>query len=162
MIYQILAFVVVIAPTIFALGIEVIDRRTRETTKWRAGIIVFGVALSSLTLWQQTSERRASAKEREIAIKETSQQVATETSKQVTKAVTQQYSQMVAKQESQITDLKNQLAAQSKDVSVIKGSNIVTGKKPIKVEVTNELLGGAQNVPPPVLVGNRIAEKDCV
>ncbi len=138
MVDQILAFVVVIAPTIFALGIEVIDKRTRETTKWRVGIIVFGVALSGLTLWQQTSERRASAKERETAIKETSQQVAAETSKQVTKAVTEQYSQMVADQKKQISELQSELVAQRKDVATIKSSNIVTGKGPIPVKVMNE------------------------
>ena len=137
MVDQILAFVVVMAPTIFAIGIEVIDKQTRETTKWRVGIIAFGVALSGLTLWQQTSERHASAKDRETAVKETSKQVAAETSKQVTAAVTEQFKQTIADQTNQITDLKKQLAAQSKDVGVIKSSNIVTGRNPIKVEVTN-------------------------
>lgn len=130
----VLAFVVVIAPTVFAIGIEVIDRRIRERPYWRFGIIGFGLALSGLTWLQLSRETTA----RENAIRDTSQQVAAETSKQVTRAVTEQYSQMVADQKSQIADLQNKLASQAKDVSLIKRSNIVTGKNPIKVEVTNE------------------------
>jgi hypothetical protein len=133
MLDHLLAWVVVIAPTFFALGLEVIDERIRRHFYWRIGVIVFGLSLSGLTWWQQSREILA----RENAVRETSQQVAAETSKQVTKAVTEQYSQMVADQKRQITELQNQLSAQGKDVSVIKGSNIVTGKNPVRVEVIN-------------------------
>lgn len=128
-----LPWIVVIAPTFFALGLEVIDERVRKHPYWHYGVIAFGLTLSGLTWWQQSRETSA----RENAIQETSQQVAAETSKQVTRAVTEQYSQMVADQKRQIADLQDQLTAQGKDVSVIKGSNIVTGKNPVKVEVTN-------------------------
>lgn len=133
MVDQLLTFAVVILPTIFAICLEVIDRRIREHPRWRWGVIAFGVCLSGLT-WLQISRESVA---RENAIRETSQQVAAETSKQVTKAVTEQYSQMIADQKKQISDLQTQLAAQGKDVSAIKSSNLVTGKKPLKVEVIN-------------------------
>ena len=65
----------------------------------------------------------------------------------VTKAVTQQYSQMIADQKQENADLKKQLAEQGKKVDVIQKSNIVTGKNPIKVEVTNPPPGGGEHPP---------------
>jgi len=133
MIDSILAWFVVIAPTLFALGIEVISEEIRKSGRWRVGVLCFGLLLSGLTWWQQSRERKTSAREREEAIQET----AMETSKRVTSAVTEQFKQTIADQVSQITDLKRQLEVQGKDVSIIKGSNFVTGKNPVKVEVTN-------------------------
>lgn len=145
---QLLMFAVVILPTLFAICLEVIDRRIRERPRWRWGVIAFGVCLSALT-WLQISRDIVA---RENAIRYTSQQVAAETSKQVTKAVTEQYSQMIADQKRQISDLQTQLAAQGKDVSAIKSSNIVTGKKPLKVEVINSQPKNQPPLPTPVNV----------
>jgi hypothetical protein len=131
-------FIVIIGPTIFALVLEIVSEDIRKTIWWRIGVVVFGVGLSLLTLWQLTSERHTAANEREQAIKDTSQQVAAETSTQVTRAVTEQFKQTVAEQQKKIDQLQTKLDAQGKDVATIKGSNIVTGKYPIKVEVTNE------------------------
>src|SRR5690349_18288491 len=98
-------FIVVIAPTIFVLVLEFMTEAIRKTIWWRIGVLIFGVGLSALTLWQLTSDKRTAATEREKAVKQTAKEVATETSKEVTKAVTEQYSQMVADQKAQITDL---------------------------------------------------------
>jgi hypothetical protein len=126
-------FIVVIGPTIFALVLEFVSDEIRKSIWWRVGVAAFGIGLSLLTLWQLTSERRAAANEREQAIKDTSTRVSAD----VTKAVTQQFKQTIADQSNQIAELKKQLAAQGKDVATIKGSNIVTGKNPVRVEVIN-------------------------
>jgi hypothetical protein len=126
-------FIVVIGPTIFVLVLEFVSDEIRKTIWWRIGVTVFGVSLSLLTLWQLTSERRTAAKDRESAITETSTRVSTD----VTRAVTQQYAGMVADQQKKIDALQAKLDAQGKDVAVIKGSNIVTGKGPIPVKVMN-------------------------
>ena len=84
---------------------------------------------------------RTANKDREAAIAETSAKVSAD----VTKSVTQQYSQMIADQKQEIADLRKQLSTQGNDVAVIRKSNIVTGKAPVKVEVTNPLLGGGEH-----------------
>src|SRR6266481_3620544 len=109
--------------------------KDQRLIRWVAAIalLLIGIGAFAADKIQKVQERD----ERERAVKETSKEVAAETAKQVTRAVTEQYSQMVADQKNQITDLQNKVAAQAKDVSAIKGSNIVTGKKPVKVEVIN-------------------------
>jgi hypothetical protein len=96
-------------------------------------LLLMGVGAFAADKIQKNQERL----EREQAIKDTSRDVAAETSKQVTKVITDQYSQMVADQKREIDELQKKLEAQGRDVSVIKSSNIVSGKKPIQVEVTN-------------------------
>ena len=130
-------FIVVIGPTIFVLVLEFVTETIRKSIWWRIGVFIFGTGLSVLTFWQLTSDKRTAANEREKAVKQTAKEVATETSKEVTKALTEQYSQMVADQKTQITDLQSRLAAQADDLRIIKGSNIVTGKKPVPVTITN-------------------------
>ena len=107
----ILEWIVVIGPTVFALVVEVIDENVRRHPRWRFGVIAFGLILSVLTYWQQESARRAYAKEREQAIKETSQQVAAQTSREVARTITDQYAQMLADQKTQIDALEVQLSS---------------------------------------------------
>jgi hypothetical protein len=140
MLDQILSWMVIFMP--FAISIVPIFIPARHEDekahmRWRWILVAFGVLFSILAWWQQSRSIRAAAKDRQLAIMETSKQVAAETSRQVTKAVTEQYSELIADQKSKISDLQTQLAAQGRDVSVIKGSNIVTGKNPMKVEVIN-------------------------
>src|SRR5438128_620945 len=106
--------------------------KTQRRIRWTVAIILLLLVIAPFAAdaVQKTQERN----EREAAVKETAKEVATETSKEVTKAVTEQYAQMVADQKKQIGDLQNQLSAQAIDLRLIKGSNIVTGKTPIKVE----------------------------
>ena len=88
---------------------------------------------------------KAAGIDRQNAIVETSRNVAASVSAQVsesvTKAVTEQYKSTVADQDKQIKQLQDALSAQQKDVRAIKTSNIVTGNKPIKVEVINSVGG---------------------
>jgi hypothetical protein len=43
--------------------------------------------------------------------------------------------------QSQVFSLESQLSEQSKNVDIIKRSNIVTGKNPVRVEITNQKIG---------------------
>jgi hypothetical protein len=109
--------------------------REKKLIRWTVAIVLMlmGMGAFAADKMQKTQERE----EREQAIKDTARDVAAETSKQVTKAVTEQYSQMISEQKQEITALRSQLSAQGKDVLAIKSSNIVTGKGPVKVELTN-------------------------
>jgi hypothetical protein len=51
---RILAVSVVLLPTLFAVGMEVINKEVRESTFWRIAVLVFGIAVSLLT-WLQMS-----------------------------------------------------------------------------------------------------------
>src|SRR5262250_333906 len=97
---DVLALIVVLGPTIFAIAIEAIDEQIRKHRYWKFGVIVFGLTLSGLTALQLKTQRRTSARERESAIKETSDQV--------TAAVTEKFKQTVTDQTNQIADLKKQ------------------------------------------------------
>ena len=46
---QILSWAVVILPTLFALGIEVVSKEIKEHPYWRAAVLTFGLGLSVLT-----------------------------------------------------------------------------------------------------------------
>src|ERR1700687_2421213 len=140
MLDQILAWVVIFFPTALSIAFIFIPARTeneRLHMRWRYSLVALGILFSAITGWQQVRAVKASAADREKAIQETSEKVSTETSTRVTKAVGEQYKGMVGDLYLQIGTLQSQLAAQGKDVSVIKGSNIVTGAAPLKVEVTN-------------------------
>jgi hypothetical protein len=142
MLDQILSWMVVILPTLFAVGIEIVSRGIKERPYWRVAVIAFGLGLSSLTWLQMSRANKAASIDRQTAIIETSRQVSAEVSKSVTKTVTDQYANLVADQKRQIGELQHQIALQGKDVSAIKSSDIVSGKHPVKVEVTNE--GGSR------------------
>lgn len=137
MIDTVLAAAVVLLPTLFAVGIEVASKEIKQHPYWRVGVLLFGVGLSGLTWVQMSRATKAAAKDREAAILETSQRVSTDVSKSVTQAVTGQYASLISSLNQQIGTLEQKLAAQGKDVATIKGSNIVSGKGPVKVEVIN-------------------------
>jgi len=107
------------------------------------GAVVVGLGFSALTYWQQIrTSQQAEASQRE-AIATTARTVSRETIDNVTVAVGKQYKDLIASLTDQNQKLAAQLSAQGKDVGVIKSSNIVTGKHPIKVELTNASSSGA-------------------
>jgi hypothetical protein len=138
---QILALIVVILPTLFALGIEVVSKEIKDHRYWRIGVIAFGVGLSALTGFQMSQAHKEARVDQEAAIVDTSRRVSAAVSESVTqsvtKAVSEQYTQTINELHSEIGSLQAQLAAQSKKVDLIQGSNIVTGKEPIRVEIAN-------------------------
>ncbi len=141
MLDQLLACIVVILPTLFALGIEAVSKEIKEHPYWRIGVIAFGVGLSALTWFQMSQANEAARADREAAVVDTSKRVSAAVSESVTqsvtKAVSEQYTQTINSLHAEIGSLQVQLAAQDKKVDVIQGSNIVTGKKPIRVEIAN-------------------------
>ena len=136
-----LEWIVIVLPTLFAVSIEILTRSMREHTLYRLGVIFFGIGLSALTWFQISRAHRTASAEQENAIVETSKRVSAEVSasvsESVTKSVSEQYTQTINGLQRQIGTLQSQLAAQGKKVDVIQGSNIVTGKNPIRVEIAN-------------------------
>jgi hypothetical protein len=142
-----LAWVVIMAPTLFAIGLEVVEEEQRKgwTWKWRIGVIGFGVLLSALTGFQIHRADRIATRDRETAIRETSEKVSASVSasvsdsvtKSVTKAVGDQYADTINRLNTQIGNLQGLLATQGKDVKDIKSSKLITGKEPVKVEISN-------------------------
>jgi hypothetical protein len=140
---SVLSWLVLVVPVVLGLIVILVPAKREDAKRhmrWRyilgASLILYGC----ITAWQQHRAIKASTKERDDAIKQTSAQV----TRDVTKIVGDQYSEVVKNLTDQIGDLKGQLAKQSKDVNTIKGSDIVTGKKPINVNVVNPT-----SAPPP-------------
>lgn len=126
----------VVIPVVLGLIVILVPTKKEDAkghTRWRyilgACLLLYGL----LAWWEQNNQDR----QRDKAIRDTSEQVSVQVTKDVTKAVAEQYQAVIQNLTSQIGDLKGQLAAQGKDVSMIKASNIVSGKNPVKVEVTN-------------------------
>lgn len=142
MLDQVLAAAVVLLPTLFAVGIEVVSKEIKEHPVWRIAVLAFGVGISVLTWFQISRAAAVANREREQAIVETSERVSAKVSesvsKSVSKAVGEQYTQTINTLQQQIGTLQGKLETQGKNVEAIKGSNIVSGKSPIKVEVTNQ------------------------
>jgi hypothetical protein len=139
MLDQTLGWAVIWLPIALSVAFIFVPAKSEDAQqyiKWRYWLVAVAVLLGALSWWQQSRAIRASSADREKAITETSKQVSAD----VTKVVTSQYAQMIADQKAQILQLQNQLVAQGRDVRLIKGSNIVTGKSPVKVEVTNQNL----------------------
>jgi hypothetical protein len=144
---QILSWLVLVVPVALGLVLILVPAKHEDEKRHMRWRYILGVSLiiyGGLTWVQQSRATKNSAKERESAIRETSERVASETSAKVTKLVGEEYQAMITDLSGQIQVLKQQLSAQAKDVGIIKGSNIVTGKNPIKVEVTNQGLVPSQ------------------
>ena len=105
-----LSFFVVIAPTLFALVLEIVDEKIRKHRFWRYGVVAFGVIISGATWWQMSRQEASASIAQESAI----ERVASETSRQVTKTVGEEYQQMITDLTMQIQGLKDQLVAQAK------------------------------------------------
>jgi hypothetical protein len=139
MLDQIVGWIVIFLP--FGLSVLFIFIPERKENagahmKWRIVLVFLGVAFSCITWWQQDRSIKTAANERENAIRKTAKQ----TAESVTKAINEHYAPIVASFNQQIGSLQQKIIQQGKDVRIIKGSNIVTGKTPVKVEVTNESL----------------------
>jgi hypothetical protein len=145
MVDQVLAITVVLLPTAFAVVLELVNDEIKKSVYWRVGVMAFGLSLSALTAYQMVRATRTANRDREQAIRETSNQVSASVSasvsesvsKSVTKAVSDQYTGTINNLQGQIGILQTQLSAQGKSVETIKGSDIVTGRKPVRVEIAN-------------------------
>jgi hypothetical protein len=142
MLDQLLAVAVVLLPTLFALAVEIVSKEIKEHPYWRAAVLAFGIGLSALTWFQLSRATKEAAVDREAAIQETSRKVSGDVSeavsKSVSKSVADQYTQTINTLQTQIGTLQGQLEKQGQSVEAIKSSNFVSGKSPVKVEVTNQ------------------------
>jgi CxxC motif-containing protein len=143
---QILSWMLIILQVAFGFILILVPAKQEDLKRhmrWRYALGGLLIAFGVFTWIQQSRALKASIADREKAITETSERVsikvAADTSASVTKTVTELYSQMIAQQKSQISDLQAQVKAQGSDVKAIKGSDFISGKNPIKVEVTNGL-----------------------
>ena len=75
MVDQILAVSVVLLPTLFAVGIEVVSKEIKEHLNWRIAVLGFGVGLSVLTWFQMSRAANNARKDQEDAIKTTATKV---------------------------------------------------------------------------------------
>lgn len=135
-----LGWFVIAIPFLLAVGATVLTLRLpSEKHYWKFlwGAVLVGLLFSVITYWQQVRAARLAEQNQQTAIDETAKKVAKQTTDNVTDAVGKQYKEMIASLTAQNQSLASQLSAQGKDVNAIKSSSIVTGKKPIKVEVTN-------------------------
>lgn len=145
---QILAWLVIILPALFGLLIELVSKDVREHRFWKVAVVVFGIGLSLLTFYQiHRADKKADA-DRTNATIETSQRVSKQVTESVTRALKEQYASTINGLQLQISHLQSMLSTQGKDVAVIKGSNIVSGKQPVKVEISNPGLLSGSNVAP--------------
>jgi hypothetical protein len=116
---SILAGLLVILPVASGFVVMLVSSKQQIHTKWRMRwryalgvvLILFGVLIGV----QQSEATKASAREREEAIKETSARVAAETSATVMNAVSVQYQEMMTRINGQIQKLQGQSSGQAKD-----------------------------------------------
>ncbi|MFZ0593503.1 MAG: hypothetical protein WAM39_23800 [Bryobacteraceae bacterium] len=109
MLDAVLEWAVVVLPFLLAVGIEVIGERARRTPAWKAGVIAFGIVLSSLAFWQE----RRSAENSRSAVTQTAERVATETSSRVTDSLNKQYGPVISGLYKEISDLQSKVETQS-------------------------------------------------
>lgn len=133
----ILSWAVIILPTLFALTLEFVNEEIRKHRVWKVGVIVFGILLSVLTFWQQKRAATNADTAQRKALDENASKVAKETTDNVSTAVGKPLTDLIEKLTEQNQKLAAQVTAESNDVKAIKGSNLVSGKQPLKVEVAN-------------------------
>lgn len=138
----ILAILVVILPTAFAIAVELVSKDIKDRPYWRVVVLVFGFGTSGLTGYQMWRADDHAARDRQEAILETSAKVSESVTKSVGKTLSEQYADTINELQGKIGSLEAQLRTQGKKVDVIGQSNIVTGKNPIRVEVTNPSTAG--------------------
>jgi len=110
----ILGWAVIFFPTALAVVFIFVPARSENKSahmKWRFCLVVFGVLFSLLAWLQQSRALKAATNDRESAIKESSERVATDTADRVTKAMTAQYEGTISGLNRQIGGLQTELSA---------------------------------------------------
>ena len=123
MVDQILAVSVVLLPTLFAVGIEVVSKEIKEHLNWRIAVLGFGVGLSVLTWFQMSRAANNARKDQEDAIKTTATKVseqvaprvAAETSTKVTEALNRDYGKVISDLYKEIGQLEGRITKRSEN-----------------------------------------------
>jgi hypothetical protein len=126
-------FLVTVGATVLTLKLP----HERHYRKFVICAIVTGLAFSGITYWQQVRAARQAVNDRDKAISDTADRVAKKTTENVTDAMGKQYGAIITEMTTQNGNLRAQLTEQGKKEDTISGSNIVTGKRPIRVELAN-------------------------
>jgi hypothetical protein len=116
----VLSWGVIVLPTLFALGLELVDEKIRKHPFWKYGVIAFGITLSALTFWQQSRAVKNAKKDQEEAIQRTAEKiskelapkVAAETSGQVVGTLNREYGIVIGKLYQEIGALQTQQQSQ--------------------------------------------------
>jgi hypothetical protein len=85
----------------------------RSHMRWRYVLVCFGVLFSVLAWWQQSRALKAAVNDRESAITETSERVATNTAARVTDALNKQYGSFISDLYKEMGGLKGQMQTQA-------------------------------------------------
>lgn len=72
---RLLEGVVVIGPTAFAIGVEVVSEKVRKARIWKVSVVAFGIILTALTYWQ-IGRQEARASENQAALQKENTQAA--------------------------------------------------------------------------------------
>jgi hypothetical protein len=116
MLDHLLSWVGILAPFAFSVVPIFIPAKTEDEKlhmKWRYVLVAFGICCSVLAGWQQERAVRGAAKDRESAIAETSERVATNTAARVTDALNKQYGSFISDLYEEMGKLKGQIQVQS-------------------------------------------------
>jgi hypothetical protein len=141
MVDVILGVAVVLLPTLFAVGIELVSKEIRDNRYWKWGVLAFGVVISALTGTQIYRANKNGAANTQKAIEETSSKVSASVSESVSKTLSSQYAQTINRLQLQVGLFQSQLSAQGRSVEAIQHSKILSSSEPLKVEVTNQSQG---------------------
>lgn len=145
MLEQVLVVAVLVVPLVATLVFAFLPERKESPMmhkRWRIGFIVGAVAYTAIAWWQIKVSASSADRDRRNAIRETSDRVA--------KDVNDKNAQTIDDLKGKINTLQGQLADAQKEIKRIGSSNIVTGKNPVKVEVTNG--SKMAEAPPPAVV----------
>lgn len=135
-----LGWFVIAIPFLLAVGATVLTLRLpHEKHYWKFvwGAVGIGLLFSGITYWQQARAASQAIADRNTAINETAKKTARQTTDDVKDALGKQYQDMVSSLTQQNTELKSQIVGEGKKVETIAGSPFVSGKSPVRVEVTN-------------------------
>lgn len=144
MLEQALVVSVLVVPLVATLVFAFLPERKESPMmhkRWRIAFIVVAVAYTAIAWWQIKVSDSSADRDRRNAIQETSDRVA--------KEVNDKNAQTIDDLKGKINTLQDQLADAQKEIKRIGSSNIVTGKNPVKVEVTN---GSKMAEAPPAVV----------
>jgi hypothetical protein len=115
-------------PLVFAVGIEACGKNLRDTRRYRIGVIVCGILFSAITYAEMECERRKAIVEREAAIQETSERVATRTSASVSDVLGRQFAETVG----EVRNMRSATVANTAQVHAL-WEETQTGKQKSKI-----------------------------
>lgn len=136
-------FLVTVGATVLTLKLP----HERHYWKFVGAAIVVGLGFSGITYWQQIRTAKEAVADRDRAIGDTADRVAKKTTDNVTEAIGKQYKTIIDDVNEQNGQLRSQLEEQGKKVDKISNSAIVSGKRPLKVEVTNQPTANGETKP---------------